>query len=49
MSEQQKEAMRQAMKASQQMMSSFTDAPAQDKAAVMPHLKELEREFEDEN
>jgi pyruvate/2-oxoglutarate dehydrogenase complex dihydrolipoamide acyltransferase (E2) component len=49
MSAEQKQAMRQAMMASQQMIAGFTSAPAQDKAAVMPHMEELQREFEDEN
>ncbi len=49
MSAQQKEAMMQAMMASQQMVAAFTNAPAEDKAAVKPHMDELQREFEDED
>ncbi len=39
----------QAMMASQQMVAAFTNAPAEDKAAVKPHMDELQREFEDED
>lgn len=49
MSAQQKEAMRRAMMESQQMVAAFTNASAEDKAAVKPHMDELQREFEDEN